>query len=343
MPVSDIAFASGFSSIRQFNASFAEAYGGPPSSLRRAPIRPSQAGDGTWLDLRLACREPFDGAALFGFLAARAIPGVEQVAGGRYARTIRGPGGPGLMELSLPGGAHGGPPGRRPVLLRVRLPRLRGVGRVVSRCRQLLDLDADPCAIAAALTADGVLAPLVTERPGLRVPGAYDGFELAVRAVLGQQVSVAAASTLAGRLAARFGTPLDVPARWPSVLFPEPAELAEADLSGVGLTTARQATLRALATAVAGGGLPLDHGADPEETAVRLGELPGIGPWTVAYILMRAVRDPDAFPGTDLGLRRALSDLGCPVSHAERWRPWRAYAAVHLWTWHAGASTPKGG
>ena len=141
-----------------------------------------------------------------------------------------------------------------------------------------------------------------------------------------------AASTLAGRLAARFGTELDVPGGWPSVLFPEPADLAGADLSGLGLTTARQRTLRALAAVVAGGGLALDHGADPEQTAAQLSELPGIGPWTAAYILMRAVGDPDAFPGTDLGLRRALADLGCQVSHAERWRPWRAYAAVHLWT-----------
>jgi AraC family transcriptional regulator of adaptative response / DNA-3-methyladenine glycosylase II len=342
MPITDIAFASGFSSVRQFNASFAEAYGGPPSSLRPALRRPSRAGDGTWLTLRLACREPFDGGALLRFLAARAIPGVEQVCGGRYARTIRGPAGPGLVELSLPAGEHGGPPGRRPVQLRVRLPGLRGVGRVVSRCRQLLDLDADPCAIGAVLAADGVLAPLVRARPGLRVPGAYDGFELAVRAVLGQQVSVAAASTLAGRLAARFGTTLDTGGEWPPVLFPEPAALAEADLSGLGLTTARQATLRALAAAAAGGGLALDHGADPEQTAARLAELPGIGPWTTAYILMRAVGDPDAFPGTDLGLRRALGELGCPVSHAERWRPWRAYAAVQLWTWHAGPAT-KGG
>jgi AraC family transcriptional regulator of adaptative response / DNA-3-methyladenine glycosylase II len=174
------------------------------------------------------------------------------------------------------------------------------------------------------------------------VPGAYDGFELAVRAVLGQQVSVAAASTLAGRLAARFGTTLDTGGEWPPVLFPEPAALAEADLSGLGLTTARQATLRALAAAAAGGGLALDHGADPEQTAARLAELPGIGPWTTAYILMRAVGDPDAFPGTDLGLRRALGELGCPVSHAERWRPWRAYAAVQLWTWHAGPATRGG-
>ena len=335
MPITEIAFASGFSSVRQFNASFAEAYGGPPSSLRR----PSRAAGrtpgpaGAWLTLRLACREPFDGETLLAFLAARAIPGVEQVTGNRYARTITAPGGPGLLELTLPAEQPDGPASRRHVLLRVRLPALRGVGRVVSRCRQLLDLDADAGAITDVLAADDVLAPLVKARPGLRVPGAYDGFELAVRAVLGQQVSVPAASTLAGRLAAKFGTRL-AESSGPSVVFPAPADLAGADLSGLGLTTARQATLRALATAVADGGLALDHGADPEQTAARLSELRGIGPWTVAYILMRAVGDPDAFPGTDLGLRRALTELGCQVSRAERWRPWRAYAAVHLWTWH---------
>jgi AraC family transcriptional regulator of adaptative response / DNA-3-methyladenine glycosylase II len=342
MPVTEIAFASGFSSVRQFNASFAEAYGGPPSSLRR----PSRAGrapgpDGAWLTLRLPCREPFDGGALLGFLTARAIPGVERVTGNRYARTIGGPGGPGLLELTLPAEPTDGQRTRRHVLLRVRLPALRGVGRVVSRCRQLLDLDADACAISDVLAADDVLAPLVKARPGLRVPGAYYGFELAVRAVLGQQVSVPAASTLAGRLAARFGTRLAEP-EGPSVVFPAPGDLAGADLSGLGLTTARQATLRALAAAVAGGTLALDHGADPEETAARLSELRGIGPWTVAYILMRAVGDPDAFPGTDLGLRRALTDLGCQVSRAERWHPWRAYAAVHLWTWHAVSARGSG-
>jgi AraC family transcriptional regulator, regulatory protein of adaptative response / DNA-3-methyladenine glycosylase II len=366
MPVTEIAFASGFSSVRQFNASFAEAYGGATSSLRPVLRRARRAPDGTWLTLRLACREPFDGDALLAFLAARATPGVEQVTGHRYARTIRGPGGPGLMELTLPAGpawAQKGQASRRHVLLQVRLPGLRGVGRVVSRCRRLLDLDADSRAIAAVLGADDVLAPLVAARPGLRVPGAYDGFELAARAVLGQQVSVPAASTLAGRLAARFGTRLAEPVGWPSVVFPGPADLVEADLSGLGLTAARQATLRTLATAVASGRLALDHGADPEETAARLSELPGIGPWTVAYILMRAVGDPDAFPGTDLGLRRALSDLGCQANRAERgqapagagraergrarsagagraerWRPWRAYAAVHLWTWHAASA-----
>jgi AraC family transcriptional regulator of adaptative response / DNA-3-methyladenine glycosylase II len=342
MPVTDIAFASGFSSVRQFNATFLEAYGKPPSALRPALRRPAPNGgkagpDSAWLTLKLAAREPFDSAALLGFLAPRAVPGVEQVTGGTYARTIRAPGGPGLIELTLPEApADGGRPDARHVLLRARLPGLRGVGQVVSRCRQLLDLDADACAINAVLAADGLLAPLVAARPGLRVPGAYDGFELAVRAVLGQQVSVPAARTLAGRLAGRLGTRLETADRSPSVLFPGPADLADADLSGLGLTTARQATLRALATAVAGGTLELDHGSDPEETAARLAELPGIGPWTISYILMRAVGDPDAFPAGDLGLRRALDSLGGRTARPDRWRPWRAYAAVHLWAWSAG-------
>lgn len=415
MPVTDIAFASGFASVRQFNASFQESYGQPPSALRRraaevtGPAAGHAAGhgvgqpEGTWLTLRLACRQPLDGGALLDFLALRAVPGIEQVSGNSYRRTVHTPGGPGVIELRLPaaaegsraGGARdgggsgaggrdrrGGPvPGQ--VLLRARLPRLRGLGQVVSRCRQLLDLDADPQAINAVLAADELLAPLVAARPGLRVPGTYDGFELAVRAVLGQQVSLAAARTFASRIAARSGGRLPEPTgdpvdpagdpvdgvagahvsgahlaaaglagagprksggaraaagpadSEPTLLFPRAADLADADLSGLGLTTARQATLRALATAVAGGGLALDQGADPEATAARLSELPGIGPWTVAYILMRAVGDPDAFPASDLGLRRALERLGGDPGMARRWRPWRAYAAVHLWAWEA--------
>jgi AraC family transcriptional regulator of adaptative response / DNA-3-methyladenine glycosylase II len=350
MPVTEIAFASGFASVRQFNASFREAYGRPPTALRtRARVaQPDMAGqgqrddaaaDGTWLTLRLACREPFDGRSLLQFLAARAIAGVEEVAQGRYARTVRVPGGSGLVELVPPPAAGGN--GTAQVLLRVRLTGLRGTGQVVSRCKRLLDLDADPQAIAAALAADEALAPLVAARPGLRVPGAYDGFELAVRAVIGQQVSVPAASTLTGRLAARHGTRLDGaagPAGPLPVLFPRPADLAAADLAGLGLTTARQATLRALAAACAAGRLNLDPGADPEETAARLAELPGVGPWTVAYILMRT-GDPDAFPGSDLGLRRAMERLGIEPARADRWRPWRAYAALHLW---AALAEPPG-
>jgi AraC family transcriptional regulator of adaptative response / DNA-3-methyladenine glycosylase II len=432
MPVTEIAFASGFSSIRQFNASFQESYGLAPSALRTRPAPAALAGrerrdgnrvhaagnpvraagspargegslarddgslargegslarddgspawgdgspargegslarddgslargegslarddgspargdghaGGAWLTLRLACHEPFDAGGLLAFFAARAVPGIEWVDGSRYVRTVRGAGGAGLIEVTLR-------PVPRQVVLRVWLPRLRGAGQVVSRCRQLFDLDADPSAIAAVLAADPLLAPLVAARPGLRVPGAYDGFELAVRAVLGQQVSLRAARTFAARLVARFGgwvTPPDAerdaaaagPDGWPRRLFPRAGDLAGADLTGLGLTTARQATLRALATAAASGQVVLDPGADPEETAARLSELPGVGPWTVSYVLMRALRDPDAFPAADLGLRRALARLGADPGRARRWRPWRAYAALYLWSLPAG-------
>jgi AraC family transcriptional regulator, regulatory protein of adaptative response / DNA-3-methyladenine glycosylase II len=347
MPITEVVFASGFSSVRQFNASVRESSGRSPSELRARArrtgpggqgVRDSAGAPGTWLTLRLAYREPFDSAEWLGFLAARAIPGVEQVTEGRYARSVQTAAGPGIIELiPRPGQGH--------VLLRARLSGLGAVSPVVGRARRLLDADADPAASGEALATDGLLAPLVRARPGLRVPGAYDGFELAVRAVLGQQVSVAAASTFAGRLAAHYGTPLaadgpmdaaeDGPRGRPGprVVFPGPDALAGADLTGLGLTTARQRTLRSLAGAVASGRLTLDPGADPGEIAARLAELPGIGPWTTGYILMRAAADPDAFPEADLGLRRALARLGAPAGHPARWRPWRAYAAMHLWTW----------
>ena len=341
MPITEVAFASGFSSVRQFNASVRESAGRTPSELRSRARRtgPGSLGArdaagsrGTWLSLRLACREPFDAAGWLGFLAARAIPGVEQVTADGYARTVRTAAGPGIIELiPRPGEGH--------VLLRARLTGLGAIAPVAGRARRLLDADADPGAIGAALAADDLIAPLVAARPGLRVPGAYDGFELAVRAVLGQQVSVAAASTFAGRLAARHGVPLapdaltDTPAGLPGpgMVFPAPEVLADADLDGLGITTARQRTLRALASAAASGRLTLDPGADPREVAAQLDGLPGIGPWTIGYILMRTAGDPDAFPAADLGLRRALARLGAPPGHAARWRPWRAYAAMHLW------------
>jgi AraC family transcriptional regulator of adaptative response / DNA-3-methyladenine glycosylase II len=285
------------------------------------------ADEGTWQSLRLACREPFDSAGLLGFLAARAIPGVERVTAASYTRTVRAPGGTAVIELiPRPGQGH--------VLLRAQLSRPAAICQLVAGCRRLLDADADPAAIDAALAADELIAPLVQARPGLRVPGTYDGFELAVRAVLGQQVSVPAARTFAGRLAARYGStpPPGGPAGL-TALFPSPAELADADLSGVGLTTSRQRTLRRLATAAATGRLSLDSGADPAETSARLAEVPGIGPWTIGYIMLRAGPGPDSFPPGDLGLRRAMTRLGAAPGHETRWRPWRGYAAIHLWTW----------
>jgi AraC family transcriptional regulator of adaptative response / DNA-3-methyladenine glycosylase II len=286
-----------------------------------------RADEGTWQSLRLACREPFDSAGLLGFLAARAIPGVERVTAASYTRTVRVPGGAAVIELiPRPGQGH--------VLLRAQLSQPGAISQLVAGCRRLLDADADPAAIDAALATDQLIAPLVQARPGLRVPGTYDGFELAVRAVLGQQVSVPAARTFAGRLAARYGSP--APPGGPAgltALFPSPAQLADADLSGVGLTTSRQRTLRALATAAATGRLSLDPGADPAETSARLAGLPGIGPWTIGYIMLRAGPDPDSFPRADLGLRRAMTRLGAAPGHEARWRPWRGYAAIHLWTW----------
>jgi AraC family transcriptional regulator of adaptative response / DNA-3-methyladenine glycosylase II len=357
MPVTEIAFASGFSSVRQFNASFREAYGRPPSQLRsRTPrSRPRMPGrarggpaatadahragsqtahreavaDRTWLTLRLACREPFDGRSLLRFVAARAIPGVEEVSDGRYARTVRVPGGSGIIELIPPPSTGSGENGRSrrqsrageaQVLLRARLTGLRGVGQVMSRCRRLFDLDADQ-------RRSPRWQPMGRSRRWSRRPSCgcpvRHGFELAVRAVLGQQVSVPAASTLTGRLAARHGSLAEAAAGAagaPTVLFPLPRDLADADLSGLGLTTGRQVTLRALAAACADGRVNLDPGTDPVETAARLAELPGVGPWTVAYILMRAAGDPDAFPSSDLGLRRAMERLGCDRS-ARQWRP----------------------
>lgn len=321
MPVTDVAFAAGFGSVRQFNAAMRDAYGQAPTELRGLGV--ARKTGGVPLELRLSVRPPYDAAALLEFLAARAIPGVEKVADGRYARTTPSSG---RIEL-IPGDGH--------VLLRADAPDLRGVARVVARCRRLFDLDADPHSVNAVLGADPLLAPLVEARPGLRVPGAYDGFEMAVRAVLGQQVSVAGARTLAGRLVARAGTALEQPADGLTHLFPTAEQVAEADLTGLGMTGGRQRTLHALATAVASGDLDLDSGADVAETSERLLAIPGIGPWTVAYIAMRALGDPDAFPSGDLGLRQALERLGVTDradKHTEQWRPWRAYAALHLWT-----------
>lgn len=249
---------------------------------------------------RLSFRPPLDRAQLLGFLAPRALPGIEEVTGNAYRRTREG------MEARLgEGGVRvtGGLPG------------------TPDRLRSLLDLDLDPGPVAQTLCRDPLLGGLVRRRPGVRVPGAFDGFEVAVRAVLGQQVSVPGATTLAGRLIRTWGG------------FPSPAELAEADLTGVGLTRARAEALRGLARAVAAGSVRLEPGADP----AALLEIPGIGPWTAAYIAMRALRDRDAIPLSDLGLRRALERLGADArpaavaAEAERWRPYRAYAAMHLW------------
>jgi AraC family transcriptional regulator of adaptative response / DNA-3-methyladenine glycosylase II len=224
------------------------------------------------------------------------------------------------------------------VVVRLRLDELRDLGRAVERCRQLFDLDLDPGAVANVLGADTVLAPLVAARPGLRVPGAFEGWELAARAVLGQQVSLAGARTLGSRLVAALGAPLPAPVGALTHLFPSASAVAEADLAGLGVLPARAAALQGLARAVETGELVLDRGADREDALQRLQALPGVGSWTATYVAMRALGDPDAFPVTDLALRRAATRLGMSDNarrlsmRAEAWRPWRAYAAMYLWS-----------
>ncbi|MEU7896887.1 AlkA N-terminal domain-containing protein [Nonomuraea sp. NPDC049152] len=303
LPVTEVAFAAGFGSVRQFNATMQETYGFTPSEMRATAHRP---GAPAALRLRLNWREPYDVERLFAFLAARAIPGLERIENGSYHRVVQG----GSITLT-PGEGH--------VLLDASLDDTRHLARVVARCRRLLDLDADPAAISEALGATS-LAPLVAARPGLRVPGAFDGFELAVRAIVGQQISVAGARTLLGRIVDRAGG------------FPTAAQMADMDLSGLGMTTRRVATLRDLAGRVAAGDIDLDGGQDPADAVADLLKVPGIGPWTAGYISLRALRDPDAWPSGDLVLVKRMAALGIPQDHLERWRPWRAYAALHLWS-----------
>ncbi len=328
MPLSEIAFVAGFGSIRQFNESMRVAFGCNPTDLRRR-MEPVPAARGE-ITLRLFHRLPFDAGSLLTYLGRRAVPGVEQVVDGRYRRTIALGRSVGSIELEpIAGNAV--------VRLRLRLDELGDLALVVQRCRGLLDLDVDPDAVSEVLGADPVLAPLVAARPGLRVPGMVDGWEIAVRAVLGQQVSITAARMLAGRLAAALGAPLAEPERHLTHLFPRPEAVAEADLSSLGITRARGNTLRGLAGAVVRGEIMLDRGADREEVEACLLGLPGIGPWTASYIAMRALGDPDSFLSGDLGVRRAAEQLGLDPSprrleaYAERWRPWRAYAVLYLW------------
>jgi AraC family transcriptional regulator of adaptative response / DNA-3-methyladenine glycosylase II len=331
LPISQVAFAAGFASIRQFNDTVREVFATTPRELRRARGHRGEVAPGE-ISLRLPYRIPFDASSILNFLGARAVPGVEDFVQGVYRRTMRLPHGAGIVALS-DGGDH--------VRCELRLQDLRDLGAAVQRCRRLLDLDADPVAVEEVLGADPLLAPLVRSSPGQRVPGSVDGAELAVRAVLGQQVSVAGARTLAGRLVAQYGQPLPVALAGTDErlahLFPEPASVAGADPGTLAMPAARREALRGLARALADGEIFLDPGADREEVESRLLSLRGIGPWTSSYIAMRALGDPDAFLSTDLGVRRAISELGQASDRAgvaalaERWRPWRSYATQHLW------------
>jgi AraC family transcriptional regulator of adaptative response / DNA-3-methyladenine glycosylase II len=326
LPMGDIAFAAGFASIRQFNATILEVFDTPPSRLRERAARHAPATPPGAVCLRLPFRPPIDLPRLFGFLAARAVPGMEEVTASTYRRTISLPNGRGILSLRNVDQA-------RWVECELELDDLRDVTAAVQRCRRLLDLDADPDAVSGFLVSDEVIGPLARARPGRRSPGHVDGDELAMRAVLGQQVSVAAARRLGARLTAEYGKPLARPSGTLTHCFPDAATVAAADPAALPMPAARARALVTLAAALASGEVALHPGADRDEAAARLLALPGIGPWTVAYIRMRALSDPDAFPATDVGVLRALAALGAGagVAVAERWRPWRSYAVHHLW------------
>jgi len=335
MPMADVAFAAGFSSVRQFNDTVREVFAASPTQLRGArhgrtsllaPIAPST------VTVMLPARPPFDAHSLLQFLGARVVPGVETWDGTTYGRSLRLPHGAGTVALR---------PHDSAVACTLTLGSLADLQTAVQRCRRLLDLDADPVAIDGQLGDDDVLAPLVRKRPGLRSPGAVDGAELLVRAILGQQVSVAGATTIAGRLAAAAGETATRPAAGdasqPSLLFPSPEALLAIDPATLPFPRSRRDALRAACAAIVAGDLRIDAASDRREMEADLCRLPGIGPWTARYVAMRALGDPDVFMPTDLGVRHALERLGLggdpksATARAESWRPWRSYALHHLW------------
>jgi AraC family transcriptional regulator of adaptative response / DNA-3-methyladenine glycosylase II len=325
LPMADIAFAAGFASIRQFNDTVREVFATTPTGLRRTGPGTNQGAPG-WLTLRLAARAPYEAAEVLLFLGAHAVPGLEEWDGTTFSRVLDLPHGPAVVRLSP------APDGGAAVTVRLQLAELRDLGAAVTRCRRMLDLDADPAAVDDVLGADPALAPLVTAAPGRRVPASPDAPELAVRAVLGQQVSVAGARTLTARVLRAAGTPLPEPVGTLTHAFPRPDALADADLAAVGLTGSRRRTVHALAAALAGGEIPLDPGADREEAGRALLAVPGIGPWTAALVGLRGLADPDVWLPGDLALRKSLTALGSSdADAATRWRPWRSYAVLHLW------------
>ncbi len=347
----DVAFAAGFASVRQFNDTMRRVYAATPTQLRAAAHGTSRTvgrrnaehaehvdlhgqhqgrhGARGWLSLNLPVRQPFDSAALIAFLAAHAVRGVEEVADGTYRRTLRLPHGPGVVALT---------PRPDAVRCELWLHDLRDLQAAVRRCRRALDLDADPCAVDEHLRSDPLLAPLVGRRPGLRVPGGVDPAEVAVRAVLGQQVSLAGARAAAERLVRGHGEPLPVAHDTLTHLFPTPSALAALEPADLALPRARAVGLLALARGLAGGELVLDPGTDRAAALAALQALPGIGPWTAGYVSLRGLGDPDVFLAGDLAALRSLARLGGPAdpreatARAAAWRPWRSYALQHLWT-----------
>jgi AraC family transcriptional regulator of adaptative response / DNA-3-methyladenine glycosylase II len=331
LPMADVAFAAGFASVRTFNDTVREVFALAPSELRArvpsrdAPARPAAPGT---LALRLPFRAPLNPDNLFGHLAATGVPGVEEWRDGAFRRTLRLPYGHGIVALT-PNPDHIG--------CRLTLSDLRDLTVAISRCRRMLDLDADPVAVDDQLRTDPLLAPLVDKAPGRRVPRTVDEAEFAVRAVLGQQVSTAAARTHAARLVTAHGDPVDDPEGGLTHLFPTPEALAGLDPATLAMPRTRRTTFTTLVRELAAGTLRLGADSDWPEARARLLALPGFGPWTTDVIAMRALGDPDAFLPTDLGIRRAAQELGLPstpgalTARAAAWRPWRAYAVQYLW------------
>lgn len=328
MSFADIAFAAGFSSIRQFNDTMREVYASTPTLLRSKRGR-APAGSVT---VRLGVREPFDGAAMLRFLSARAVAGVELADELTYRRTLRLPHGPGVVSVRLVDRPDGFVP------CEFSLADARDLAPALERTRRLLDADADPAAISSQLGSDPHLGPVVRRQPGLRVPGHVDGWEAAVRAILGQQVTVVGARRLAERFVSRRGEDLDLEGdHGVSRLFPTPAELADISAESWSMPGARVRALEALARAVVDGSVVLDRSADRAEVRQAIVAVSGLGPWTASYIAMRALGDPDVFLPTDVGVRRAVVRLGLDPAPAEiekvaaNWRPWRSYALMYLW------------
>jgi AraC family transcriptional regulator of adaptative response / DNA-3-methyladenine glycosylase II len=343
LPMAEIALAAGFGSVRRFNETFQALYARPPSSLRRRATSTEGRAAESGVTVRLRYRPPYDWERMLGFLAARAIDGVEVVADGVYRRTVLSDGGTGTVEV-----AHA--PREESLVATVRVPNVRALPGIVARIRRLFDLGADLTAIGAHLARDPWLAPLVQSRPGLRAPGAWDGFELAVRAVLGQQISVAAARGLATRLVRQCGRRAPYEGRGLGFAFPTAEAVQRDGLAALGLPAARRRTLLALADAARAEPLLFQPLATLEQTIARLVALPGIGEWTAHYIALRAAREPDAFPASDLGLLRGAESRSrtrpsarALAERAERWRPFRAYAAEHLWAADAARRETTGG
>jgi AraC family transcriptional regulator of adaptative response / DNA-3-methyladenine glycosylase II len=344
LPMIQVALAAGFSSARRFNETFQQLFGRPPGAIRRSGVIEEPVDRSGAIRLTLSYRPPFDWDSLWAFLHARAIPGVEAVIAGRYLRSIGMGGSVGAIVVEPEKGTR--------LAVTIRFPDLKALPVIIARVRRVFDLAADPVAIGEHLSRDPLLAPLVTTRPGLRVPGAWDGFELAVRAILGQQITVSAAAKLAEALVAAYGQPIADPVIRELGLtrvFPAPEQLAVADLTVIGMPRARRDAISSLAAAVVADPALFGPHSDLAAAIERLRALPGIGEWTAQYIAMRQLREPDAFPVGDIGIVRAFGDrIGerpTPaqlLARAEQWRPWRAYAAMHLWASESCPARSKG-